>query len=141
MLELALGNLLANAIKFAPVGSEIGFSAIVTQPASRPSKTFTTGTETGTGTGTGRKRAADLLADCICFRIDDAGPGIPADEREFVFARFHRGSAATGREGSGLGLAIVAAVALHGGWVACGDSPGGGARLELCLPRIGADPA
>jgi signal transduction histidine kinase len=38
--------------------------------------------------------------------VSDAGPGVSADERERIFERFQRGSAASGRSGFGLGLAI-----------------------------------
>ncbi len=79
-------------------------------------------------------------ADGASVRVDDAGPGIPADERERVFDRFHRRE--PGRDGgSGLGLAIVRAVAQqHRGRVTLTDSPQGGLRAELCLPRAGAQP-
>ncbi len=72
------------------------------------------------------------------LRVDDAGPGLPAAEREAVFQRFHRAPAAQGlREGSGLGLAIVRAVARrHGGQVQLLDAPGGGLRAELRLPVV-----
>jgi signal transduction histidine kinase len=38
--------------------------------------------------------------------VRDAGPGVPAAERERIFERFQRGSASAGRSGFGLGLAI-----------------------------------
>ena len=44
------------------------------------------------------------------LEVEDSGPGIPAHERERVFDRFYRGSAAQGT-GTGLGLAIVRRVA------------------------------
>lgn len=45
--------------------------------------------------------------------VADSGPGIPAEERERVFDRFHR-LAGQEKEGSGLGLSIVARIAeLH----------------------------
>ncbi|MBA2637660.1 MAG: HAMP domain-containing histidine kinase, partial [Solirubrobacterales bacterium] len=67
--------------------------------------------------------------------VDDEGPGIPVAERERVFDRFSRGTAALG-DGSGLGLAIVAQqAALHGGAVLVTDAPLGGARVTLTLPR------
>lgn len=69
-----------------------------------------------------------------CLRVDDAGPGIPPDERARVFDRFHRRAPGQG-SGSGLGLAIVQAIARqHGGRVALGDSPAGGLRVEVLLP-------
>ncbi len=68
------------------------------------------------------------------FSVVDAGPGVPADEREAVFQPFHR----LGRAGpgGGLGLAIVRDVAArhHGrAWVE--DAETGGARFVLRLPR------
>jgi signal transduction histidine kinase len=63
--------------------------------------------------------------------VDDAGPGIPPEDRERVFDRFYRrgdGSA----EGSGLGLAIVRTVAgRHGATITLGDSPLGGLRATV----------
>ncbi|MGN6243923.1 MAG: sensor histidine kinase [Motilibacteraceae bacterium] len=69
--------------------------------------------------------------------VDDAGPGVPPDQRERVFERFARGPRAARRSlpGAGLGLAIVAeTAALHGGAAWCTDSPRGGARFVLSLP-------
>jgi two-component system sensor histidine kinase PrrB len=66
--------------------------------------------------------------------VDDRGPGIPADRREAVFQRFHRGPDSPG---SGLGLTLVAQqIALHRGDVAVVDCPDGphGARFEVRLP-------
>ena len=74
----------------------------------------------------------------IRLELDDSGCGIPPVERDRVFERFYRviGSEA---EGSGLGLAIVREVVeLHGGRVEIGDSPLGGARFRVSLPRSGA---
>jgi len=73
--------------------------------------------------------------------IDDDGPGIPPTDRDRVFERFVRLDAARARDdgGSGLGLAIVAEiVAAHRGTVAIGDSPLGGTRVEVKLPRAEA---
>ena len=66
--------------------------------------------------------------------VDDAGPGIPPEDRERVFDRFYRRDPAAG-EGSGLGLAIVRTVARrHGAAVALGDSPLGGLRATVAFP-------
>jgi signal transduction histidine kinase len=72
----------------------------------------------------------------IRFLVEDDGPGIPPQERERVFDRFNRIDAARDRAsgGTGLGLAIVRAIAeAHEGRVAAGESPEGGARIELEL--------
>ncbi len=67
--------------------------------------------------------------------VDDAGPGIPAEERELVFERFYRRDEDRSKPGSGLGLSIVAGIVeQHGGTVAVGDSPLGGARFSFRLP-------
>lgn len=44
------------------------------------------------------------------LKVEDNGPGIPAEAREIVFERFHRLTDST-QEGSGLGLAIVMEIA------------------------------
>lgn len=74
----------------------------------------------------------------IRIYVDDAGPGVPPDERDRIFDRFARGRATSraSSHGSGLGLALVKehARAHHGSvWVT--DSPSGGARFALELPR------
>jgi two-component system, OmpR family, sensor histidine kinase PrrB len=67
--------------------------------------------------------------------VDDNGPGIPAEERSAVMERFTRATGTTA-PGSGLGLALVRQQAmLHGGDVTVSDSPSGGARLAVRLPR------
>ncbi len=76
-------------------------------------------------------------ADRVRFEVRDDGPGIPPQERERVFERFHRTDVARDRAsgGTGLGLAIVRAIAqAHGGRVAAGQAPEGGACIELELP-------
>lgn len=82
-----------------------------------------------------------LPAGWIRFTVSDDGPGIPADQRDRVFNRFHRIDPARDRNsgGAGLGLPIVQAIATaHGGTVRVADSDLG-ARLELELP--GCSPA
>ncbi len=78
--------------------------------------------------------------DAVVLAVDDAGPGVPVEDRERIFERFARGAGAARRSlpGAGLGLAIVAETAArHGGaaWVA--DGPDGGARFCLSLPAEG----
>ena len=79
----------------------------------------------------------------VRISVEDAGPGVSADERERVFERFARGKAAGRRSGSngdgvGLGLSLVAEhVRLHGGKVWVEDRPGGGARFVVELPAEG----
>jgi signal transduction histidine kinase len=68
--------------------------------------------------------------------VDDAGPGIPADQRESIFRPFNRGrGGATYAPGSGVGLALVAQLAsLHDGHAWVEDRAGGGASFRVLLP-------
>jgi signal transduction histidine kinase len=68
--------------------------------------------------------------------VSDSGIGIPADEVEMLFNRFHRARNAAAYPGSGIGLAIVRAVVeAHGGSVAAENNAEGGACFTLCLPE------
>jgi two-component system, OmpR family, sensor kinase len=84
-------------------------------------------------------RVQRVANDRIQFTVEDDGPGIPPDQRERIFDRFHRTDAARDRAsgGTGLGLAIVDAIAkAHGGQVSASQSTAGGARIDLELPRF-----
>jgi signal transduction histidine kinase len=79
----------------------------------------------------------NTLDGSVRLTVDDSGPGIPADQRERIFDRFHRAVDAEG--GAGLGLAIGDAVvrATRGRWEV-GDSPQGGASMMVSWPRASA---
>lgn len=69
--------------------------------------------------------------------VSDTGPGIPPDQLERIFERFHRVDRARSRDtgGSGLGLAIARAIVeAHGGSIRAESSPGAGATFRLELP-------
>jgi len=68
--------------------------------------------------------------------VADAGPGVPADQREHIFQPFHRGPGVDGHApGSGVGLALVARFAgLHGGRAWVEPRAGGGASFRVLLP-------
>ena len=69
--------------------------------------------------------------------VSDTGPGIPSDQLEQVFERFHRvdGSRSRDRGGSGLGLAIARAIVeAHGGTIRAEFISGHGATLRINLP-------
>jgi two-component system OmpR family sensor kinase len=94
------------------------------------------------GHGLVRMQVQEVPGERIRFAVEDDGPGIPAGQRERVFDRFYRTDPARDRAsgGTGLGLAIVSAIAeAHGGAVAAGRSPEGGARIEIELPRFAAN--
>jgi signal transduction histidine kinase len=68
----------------------------------------------------------------LILQVADDGPGVVRDQRETIFERYRRGARSAG---TGLGLAIVGEIAqLHGGTVAVGDAPEGGALFTVELP-------
>lgn len=73
----------------------------------------------------------------VLLRVEDRGPGIPAEQREAVLEAFYRVDAARNLDagGFGLGLAIVAdVVRRHRGRIALGEREGGGLTAEIELP-------
>ncbi len=72
-------------------------------------------------------------ASDICLTVDDDGPGLPADARDFATRRGRRLDES--KPGSGLGLSIVTDLAgAYGGLFTLHDSPLGGLRAVLRLP-------
>jgi signal transduction histidine kinase len=70
----------------------------------------------------------------VVISVADTGIGVPSEDLDALFARFHRGRNAAGYPGSGLGLAIVRAIMDgHDGTAAC-ESSSAGSRFELRLP-------
>jgi two-component system OmpR family sensor kinase len=72
----------------------------------------------------------------LTVSVDDDGPGVPPQQRERVFDRFHRSEASRDRAtgGSGLGLGIARSIVeLHGGRIWLEDSSLGGARASFTL--------
>jgi len=75
----------------------------------------------------------------VRFRVHDDGEGLPPDQLEAVFGRFHRADPArvlTDGGGSGLGLTIARAiVADHAGTLTADSAgPGQGATFTVTLP-------
>lgn len=73
----------------------------------------------------------------VRLMVDDDGHGIPPEHRTRVFDRFYRVEEHRGRSsgGFGLGLALVAhLVRRRRGSVRAGESPSGGARVEIRWP-------
>ena len=73
--------------------------------------------------------------DSASVAVEDAGPGVRAEDRERVFDRFWRAPGAPAG-GTGLGLAIAKWIAdHHDGSISVADSPSGGARFEVRIPN------
>jgi two-component system, OmpR family, sensor kinase len=81
---------------------------------------------------------ADSRPEALVLHVRDQGPGVASHEREAIFERFSRGSAAinANSRGSGIGLAVVRLLMeAMGGSVQVADASGGGADFQLHLPR------
>ncbi|MHB1834031.1 MAG: sensor histidine kinase [Solirubrobacteraceae bacterium] len=71
--------------------------------------------------------------------VCDQGPGVPEDEREAIFDRFHRGRETAGQGGFGLGLAIGRELAQRmGGELVLEERDEPGAKFTLRLPAAPA---
>lgn len=109
-LEQVFGNLLANALRYAPHDG-------AAQPEVRLSA------------------AGD--SDEVRFTIADNGPGLSEDAQAHVFDRFWRGDRSRNRAqgGSGLGLAISRAIVeSHGGRIWVESHTGKGTAFHIALP-------
>jgi signal transduction histidine kinase len=81
--------------------------------------------------------SARALDGCLEIEISDTGPGIPADQLDRIFERFHRLDPGRSRDkgGAGLGLAIARAIVeAHGGRIYAESVPGRGATFRIDLP-------
>jgi signal transduction histidine kinase len=81
--------------------------------------------------------SARRRGDRLQVAVEDDGPGVPPEQRELVFERFHRTQAARDRDsgGSGLGLGISRAIVeRHGGRIRIEEAKLGGARAVFELP-------
>jgi PAS domain S-box-containing protein len=73
--------------------------------------------------------------DEVRLEVFDTGPGIPAEQRPFVFDRFWQ-ARRTGRVGIGLGLAIAKGIVeAHGGRIGVESEEGKGSRFHFSFPR------
>ncbi len=75
--------------------------------------------------------------DQVTLDFDDNGPGIPQEARERVFEPYFTSKP----EGTGLGLSIVKKIVVeHGGSIDALQSPFGGARIRIVIPRVSSSP-
>jgi signal transduction histidine kinase len=84
----------------------------------------------------------EQLGDRIIVEVADRGPGVPEDERERIFERFHRGRAAGAESGFGLGLAIGRELAERMNGTLLLEDSDVGACFQLALPATtGSSPS
>jgi two-component system, OmpR family, sensor kinase len=108
-LRVLIRNLLDNAIRYSPAGSQVDVSVE-------------------------RHDGAEPRAVLV---VTDGGPGIPPPERERVFDRFHR-VPGTAAPGSGIGLALVRSIAAHHhAQIRLEEGPGArGLRVRVDFPAL-----
>ncbi len=81
--------------------------------------------------------SCEASGNTVSIRVRDFGLGLTPTERQDVFRRFTRGSAAerTGAPGTGLGLALAQHIAsVHAGALEVESAPGAGSVFTLRLP-------
>ncbi len=80
---------------------------------------------------------ANVQDSCVEISVSDDGIGIPAEEQEFIFDKFHQVGATTKgiREGTGLGLAITKRlIEEHGGTIQVKSQIQKGSTFVITLP-------
>ncbi len=90
-----------------------------------------------TPAGTTVRVDLDQTDDGYAIAVKDHGPGIPAEIRSHIFARFFRGDPRRSRpkDGAGLGLALARWIArAHGGEVVLARSSPSGSTFVISLP-------
>ena len=110
LLEQAVVNLVVNAIRYSPEGSEITISAA---------------------------KQTDRTDPRIVIKVEDSGVGIGKEHLPRLFERFYRSDTARSRKlgGTGLGLAIVKHIAqAHKGDVDVQSVVGEGTSVSIILP-------
>ncbi|HET7377500.1 MAG TPA: ATP-binding protein, partial [Anaerolineae bacterium] len=105
-------NLLDNALKYSPGGSQIIVAA----------ECWSNG--------------SDAQSNLVRCTIQDSGPGIPPEFRESIFERFVQITSQPGRRrGTGLGLSFCRlAIEAHGGKIWVENGPNGGSEFSFTLP-------
>jgi len=105
-----VNNLVTNAIKFTPAGGIVKVST---------------------------RAAADETGEGVEICVEDTGIGVPPEQREKIFQRFHRGreKGTDGEGGTGLGLAICREIVqLHHGKLDLDENRTKGSAFRAWLP-------
>jgi signal transduction histidine kinase len=129
-----------NAVKFTPPGGRIGISGearVANADFRMRNAELAEATTAANAAPLGEDR------DWIEFTVEDTGEGIPPEELDAIFDKFHQvrrdGQGKT--QGTGLGLAIAKSlIELHGGQIRVESKVGQGSRFVFTLPAIEAQP-
>jgi two-component system sensor histidine kinase CpxA len=114
LLRSSFENVIRNAVRYSPPGTQVGITARHSQPP-------------------------EAHDPCVEVIVHDQGPGVPEKDLELIFEPFYRVDAARDRAGGGegLGLAIAArAVGLHGGVIEARNKKPGGLVVSVLLPAL-----
>ena len=139
-LEQVLTNLLDNADHYAGGATDIvvGIGSLDGAGAAGDGAPAADGSAVAAD-GSAVAAGGSAVTAAAFIRVEDRGPGVSDAERDEIFARFRRGSAADSPgapRGTGLGLALSAQhITLHGGRLWVEDRDGGGACFVIELPR------
>ena len=72
----------------------------------------------------------------VRIQVEDAGMGIPEEERAQIFERFYRGRNAAEEEGNGVGLYLTRMILKRErGYIKVSSGNGGGSCFSIYLPR------
>jgi two-component system, OmpR family, phosphate regulon sensor histidine kinase PhoR len=132
--EQILTNLLGNALKFTPAGGRITVTAAAVTEEAGNSAIWQLGDSAESAVAQSPSR---LIASWVEIAVEDTGEGIPPDQLDAIFDKFHqvhrdgKGKA----PGTGLGLAITKSlVELQGGRIQVTSRLGHGSRFAFTLP-------
>jgi NtrC-family two-component system sensor histidine kinase KinB len=112
-LQLVFTNLISNALRYSPAGSEIVIRALAEEA---------------------RADAPVNSHGLVRFEVRDQGPGIPAEHQEALFEKFFR---VPGRPAGGTGLGLFIArgiVQAHGGRIGVSSEPEHGSTFWFTIP-------
>ncbi len=115
-LQIVFTNLLSNALRYSPAGSEIVVRALA--------EAAPEGAASGPANGESQIR----------FEVRDQGPGIPMEHQDALFEKFFR---VPGRPAGGAGLGLFIArgiVQAHGGRIGVQSEPDHGSTFWFTIP-------
>ncbi len=130
-------NLAGNAVKFTPAGGRVTLSARLVDSWDRES------VDSSLPMHHSANPPVDQSIRWVETTIEDTGPGIPPEELDAIFDKFHqvRRDGQHKTHGTGLGLTIAKSlIELHGGRIWVESEMGKGSRFIFTLPTTAHAP-